>query len=394
VNDLPQVSLYSHSEGQTVYGRVNLEGTSYDIDGTINLVQIKIGSSPSWIPLSGQDYWTYIWDTSELEDGIYDIQIRARDDKDAYSQDYSIKLEVLNKEAPNEIPTVKITHPTGGEIITQGSVKVRGTAFDRDGGIDSVEIKFDDGEWVKTNGSIDWFYTIDTSGLSKGEYSIYVRSYDGREYSPEKNLTVEVFNTATKKDDGDSLTTDKEGQERSSNFLYLVIILIVVVIIILAAVGVYLRKKKREEDELEGTEKAALAPAAEEYPIFNAELFPQLQSPAQAPGGAEAPSLPPPTPVSIDIPQLSSGTAPPAPQSEAPKALPPAPQPVEASPSPTTPPAATPAPPAPAAPAPAPAAPPAAEPAANDDAIDITSVAVPAAPAAVPEKKPEEKNAD
>ncbi|MCK4613431.1 MAG: right-handed parallel beta-helix repeat-containing protein, partial [Thermoplasmata archaeon] len=65
--------------------------------------------------------------------------------------------------------------------------------------VDKVEISINNGPWITVTGTESWSIEWDTKDIENGEYTIKVRSYDGKNYSDVKSITVKVEN----KDDDD-----------------------------------------------------------------------------------------------------------------------------------------------------------------------------------------------
>jgi thiol-disulfide isomerase/thioredoxin/uncharacterized membrane protein YphA (DoxX/SURF4 family) len=95
--------------------------------------------------------------------------------------------------------TVTSVEPLSASILTplnnstfSGSISIRGTAFSPDVNypIQKVELKINDGEWVTLEGTTSWMYDWDTTGMADGQHEVFVRSFNGREYSPESMITV------------------------------------------------------------------------------------------------------------------------------------------------------------------------------------------------------------
>ena len=91
-------------------------------------------------------------------------------------------------------PSVTITYPRGAESIPveDGTVTISGTAFDLQNNLISVEIRIgEDGEWITVDGRETWKYVMPVAGQS-GVHTVYARSFDGNEYSPEVERTFLV----------------------------------------------------------------------------------------------------------------------------------------------------------------------------------------------------------
>ncbi len=93
----------------------------------------------------------------------------------------------------NQAPVCSIGTPDSEATISD-TYTISGNASDDDGTVEGVEIRIDDGPWVKVNGTMSWSYEWDTTHESNGEHTIYVRSHDGRNYSTEVSVHVEVYN--------------------------------------------------------------------------------------------------------------------------------------------------------------------------------------------------------
>jgi hypothetical protein len=97
----------------------------------------------------------------------------------------------------NARPLVMITYPSDGAKVST-LVMISGTASDPDknDNVSSVEIKIDDGNWLTADGTTLWGYEWATYSIQNGMYTISARSYDGKEFSNVKTITVTVDNPA------------------------------------------------------------------------------------------------------------------------------------------------------------------------------------------------------
>lgn len=88
---------------------------------------------------------------------------------------------------------LSVTNLVNGTIINE-STMIMGTAEQPDGEISIVQIKIDDNEWEKANGTNYWNYTLSLDTLSQGNHSFQIRCYNG-----EKHKTIKRFITIKKK---------------------------------------------------------------------------------------------------------------------------------------------------------------------------------------------------
>ncbi|KAA0009870.1 MAG: tandem-95 repeat protein, partial [Thermoplasmata archaeon] len=95
---------------------------------------------------------------------------------------------------PNHPPTVAIIHPENGATVS-GTIMIQGKASDEDGNetIQKIEIKIDDKDWTQATGTTSWSYEWNTTQAGKGNHTIYVWAYDGKDYSNIVSVNVNVF---------------------------------------------------------------------------------------------------------------------------------------------------------------------------------------------------------
>jgi hypothetical protein len=85
VNLPPIAKIDSHSDGQTVKGKVNLKGNAVDLDGVDTIVHVQLAvdgggwEQTSYDRTEASFLWTYSWDTTKLDDGDHTITVRAVD---------------------------------------------------------------------------------------------------------------------------------------------------------------------------------------------------------------------------------------------------------------------------------------------------------------------------
>jgi len=96
---------------------------------------------------------------------------------------------------PNAKPVVDISNPSNGATVSS-LVMISGSASDADGEEDlkQIEVRIDTGTWHKAQGTILWNFDWDTYDISDGLYTITVRAYDGKTYSKEQIITLQVDN--------------------------------------------------------------------------------------------------------------------------------------------------------------------------------------------------------
>lgn len=185
-NTPPQVDIISPTGGK-VSAIVVIHGTASDIDGnnTITFVQVKIEGD--WKDAVGTEYWSYNWDTSNLDDGEYIFSVRAFDGTD-HSEIKSVTVYVDNPHPPSLTITSDIPEKVSGTIMIQG------IASDTDGKIVKIEIQIDDGEWEGIEVTPYWSYELDTNRISNGDHIVQIRVTDDESETQIDTLTIKVDN--------------------------------------------------------------------------------------------------------------------------------------------------------------------------------------------------------
>ncbi len=194
-----------------------MSGWASDVDGegTISLVQVRIGST--WEDAQGTTEWFHTWDTTGLEDGDYTIDARAFDGYD-HSDVSSLSVHVDNPHAPSLTITSDIPDKVSDTITIQGS------AADTDGEIETVALQIDDGDWKVFSESEQWSYELDTKELSNGQHTIRIRVTDDEGESDIETFTIDV--------------------ENSTSFPYWALIIgFIVLAIMMIIIGIKMRKK-------------------------------------------------------------------------------------------------------------------------------------------------------
>ena len=93
-------------------------------------------------------------------------------------------------------PRIFINEPTSGFVQQALSIKVRGSSFDSESGMDRVEVSIDNVEWFATASTTSWTHTFDVSidavRQAQGAFFIRARAFDMAGNSEKTMITVRV----------------------------------------------------------------------------------------------------------------------------------------------------------------------------------------------------------
>lgn len=96
INNKPSVKIINPKDGETVSKIVQIYGIASDPDDdkSIKRIEIMVNNS-EWQVADGTTEWSYEWTVYDLENGYYDIQVRAWDGA-LYSDIDKITVKILN----------------------------------------------------------------------------------------------------------------------------------------------------------------------------------------------------------------------------------------------------------------------------------------------------------
>jgi hypothetical protein len=112
----PSVSIISPDPGSTHNKVITISGIASDVDGAIERVEVKVGGE-SWEMATGTDSWDYVWDTTAVTDGEWEIEARAYDGEGLVSEIIEISVFVDNT------PPMVFNGPKA-QNVTENSAKI------------------------------------------------------------------------------------------------------------------------------------------------------------------------------------------------------------------------------------------------------------------------------
>jgi hypothetical protein len=118
-------------------------------------------------PVKGLENWDTRLELEGLKEGKYNLIVRASDEAGnvRYEGPYNIFVDPRS-----DLPVARISHPTAGARVAS-QLDVVGTCVDDDG-VQSVQVRLDDGEPAAAKGTEFWSLALDVAALSDGEHSL------------------------------------------------------------------------------------------------------------------------------------------------------------------------------------------------------------------------------
>jgi hypothetical protein len=190
-------------EDTWVHGQLWIKGTARDNIGVERMDMVANDNVLGEATVSGVNHWEYVWDTTQVDDGNYILEIRGYDEAALMG---SAQVEVVVDNTP---PEVVIINPLEGDVIGDDEnphdpnyeLVIEGSAMDIHG-IEKAEVQVDgmEYEWAELSedlgseqdGTYNWVYTYDPTELGLGMHTLTVRVVDTLGNSTWESVTIET----------------------------------------------------------------------------------------------------------------------------------------------------------------------------------------------------------
>jgi len=96
-SDPPTISIISPADGDTVKENITITGAAADNVGVVS-IEYRVAGTGTWLPASGTNSWSVLFNTSTLDDGEHTLEFRAYNGKQ-YSDIRTLGITVDNQGA-------------------------------------------------------------------------------------------------------------------------------------------------------------------------------------------------------------------------------------------------------------------------------------------------------
>jgi parallel beta-helix repeat protein len=262
------INIDSPLNNSLAFDMANITGSATSLGSNMVSIEINIDGE-KWILTNSTDgdwsKWWYLLDTTQLEDGEH--VIFARISSSFYTIEKYIIIWVDN--TGNKPPVLSITSHEPYETVN-GTIELRGIAFDYDGNVESVDVRVDSIGWTAANNLggdwSNWSFEIDTTQYPNGTYNLTVMAMDNETES--MVVTIELVfknkegggNHSQNGENGDNGEdgengNDTESEDGPQELLPLFVVLIPLILCILLYIIIRRRKEKELEEESHETEE-------------------------------------------------------------------------------------------------------------------------------------------
>ena len=209
----PVISIASPTGG-TVSGSVPVDVNYSDNKG---VVRVDLYVNGRKTIEDTQPPFAFAWDTTTLADGSYTLAAYAFDAAGNQGTSSTVQVTVKNTVADTTPPTISITSPTAGAIVS-GSVPVNVNSSDNDGVV-RTELHVDGKKVMEGTGSS---FVWDTKLLTDGNHTLLAYAFDAagnQGASSAVGVSVKNADTSTKTEPLPQITSFnlRDGQNVSRN---------------------------------------------------------------------------------------------------------------------------------------------------------------------------------
>lgn len=156
--------LMNHTVGNST---VQVNWTAVDPASGIASCEVRIDGG-SWVDVGVAQEHSF----DSVADGNHTVDVRAYDHLGFNATTYS------NFSVDTVAPTVSISYPSNGTALSSTVITLRWAASDVGSGIETLEVSKDGMSWTEVAASSVEYVFTGTSGLSEGDYILYVRAVD------------------------------------------------------------------------------------------------------------------------------------------------------------------------------------------------------------------------
>jgi serine protease AprX len=183
------MSAWGSPVGTTGLGYISQSGTSMACPHVAGLAALMLEANPD---LSVDQVKQILHDTSEARGNPY----RSLNDP-KYNEHYGWGIvdafEAVRRAVGEDYQMVSVSsHEFNEEVYN--IIMISGIASINKGTIDQIEYNINSGDWQVAEGTLSWEFSWDTTTVENGINTIFIRSYDGIEYSNPVELSLNVVN--------------------------------------------------------------------------------------------------------------------------------------------------------------------------------------------------------
>jgi V8-like Glu-specific endopeptidase len=169
----PDVEITAPANGGNVSGAsVAIDAEPWDLSG-VQKVQFWIDGT--YLGFDASEPYSKSFNSTVLTNGTHAVKVRAYDNAGNASAVITHSVNVANSDAVP--PTVSISAPASGAVVSGTSVALSASASDAASGVQKVQF-WVDGTYLGFDASAPYSKTFDSTALTNGAHTLKARAYD------------------------------------------------------------------------------------------------------------------------------------------------------------------------------------------------------------------------
>ena len=196
----PTVSLTAPAASAVVSNTITLSATASDNTGGSGVASVTFLVDGVAVGSSSSAPYTFAWNSQSVLNGAHTIQAKAQDVAGNQATSGSVAVTVLNPLPDTTPPTVSLTAPAAGAVVSN-TITLSATASDNTGGSGVSNVTFlVDGVAVGSSSVAPYTISWNSTTVTVGAHSIQARAQDvAGNQTTSSSVTVTVLVTATGK---------------------------------------------------------------------------------------------------------------------------------------------------------------------------------------------------
>jgi len=198
VNDPPSIALIPDivmNEDESYVSPMNfIEEYVSDIDNEMDELEVTLVSPFEELhPMINGDGKLEVHLDMDFN-GVIPVTLEVSDGENIAKGQFNVRIRSIN-----DPPVLIVDNLFEGQTIDE-LYRIRGTADDIEKSLKYVQIAVTEqggtlyiDDWVQAEGAYVWQSLLDIRGLEEGFYTIYIRAFDGRDFSPVKEFNIRVI---------------------------------------------------------------------------------------------------------------------------------------------------------------------------------------------------------
>jgi hypothetical protein len=164
-----------------------------DIDNELEDLMVTFHPSDENVMVHLDDEGKLVVDLAMDFNGVVPVTMEVSDGTNVVTGTFNVRIRSIN-----DPPVLVVGNLFEGQTITE-LFRIKGTADDIEKNLKFIEVALTKAgevlysdDWMTADGAYVWQYLLDIRGLDDGDYVVFIRAFDGRDFSEEMEFNIIV----------------------------------------------------------------------------------------------------------------------------------------------------------------------------------------------------------